>query len=100
MIIAVPYDNGNIFPKFGQTAYFKLYDAHDGIIRKTEIVPTVSKSHGALAVFLTQHNVETLICDSIGSAAQTALRLCGIKLRCGVTGSADEAIRRYLHSYC
>lgn len=100
MIIAVPYENGNIFQNFGHAASFKLYVTDDSKIRKTEIVSTVGKSHGALAVFLTQHNVETLICDGIGSAAQNALRLCGIKLCCGVTGSADEAIRRYLHSYC
>ncbi len=98
MIIAVPYDNGNIFQHFGHATNFKLYDADNGTIRKTEIVSTVGKGHGALAAFLTQHNVETLICGGIGSGAQTALRLCGIKLCGGVTGSADDAVKQYLHA--
>ncbi len=95
-VIAVPYENGQIFEHFGHASSFKLYEVDEGKIYRTEIVSSVEKGHGALVAFLMRHNVETLICGGIGSGAQNALLLSGIKLHGGVTGSADEAVDRFI----
>ena len=47
MIIAVTYDNGNVFQHFGRTEQFKLYEAEDGKI--------LSHKEGALRGIATRH---------------------------------------------
>ena len=80
MKIAVTYENGQIFQHFGHTEQFKLYDVADGSIIATEVVDTNGSGHGALAGFLMQQGVDTLICGGIGGGAQVALAEAGIKL--------------------
>lgn len=92
MKIAVTYENGQIFQHFGHTEQFKLYDAADGRVTGAEVVNTNGSGHGALAGFLMQRGVDTLICGGIGGGAQAALAGAGIKLYGGVTGEADAAV--------
>lgn len=96
MIIAVTYDNGEIFQHFGHTENFKLYEIENDQIIKEEVVSTNGQGHGALAGFLTERNVDTLICGGIGGGAQAALANAGIRLYGGVSGSADDAVRSLL----
>lgn len=96
MRIAATYENGMIFQHFGHTETFKLYDIEDGQITGTQIVSTNGQGHGALSGFLTQAQVDILICGGIGGGAQDALAEAGIKLYGGVSGSADEAVNAYL----
>jgi len=91
MKIAATYENGNIFQHFGKSSQFKLYEIEDGAILSSEVVDTNGSGHGALAGFLTAHQVEALICGGIGMGAQQALAMAGIRLYAGQTGSADEA---------
>ena len=91
MKLAVTYENGQIFQHFGRTAQFKLYDIEDGKIVRSEVVDTNSSGHGALAGFLMQRGVDTLICGGIGGGAQAALANAGIRLFGGVSGDADAA---------
>ena len=62
MRIAVPYENGNIFQHFGRSEAFKFYDVADGAVTAAAVVSTNGSGHGALAGFLAQHGVDTLIC--------------------------------------
>ena len=96
MIIAVPYENGQISDHFGRTEQFKIYDISDRMISSTQIVDTNGTGHGALAGFLRAAEVETLICGGIGQGARNALEEMGIKLLPGVTGKADEVVKDYL----
>ena len=96
MKIAVTYENGNVFQHFGHTEQFKLYEVNGTEIAKEEIVGTEGSGHGALAGFLREHGVDTLICGGIGAGAQNALASAGIRLYGGVTGSADEAVKALL----
>lgn len=57
---------------------------------------TNGSGHGALAGFLVQHGVDTLICGGIGGGAQNALAQAGIRLFGGVSGSADDAVNALL----
>ena len=93
MKIAVTYENGMIFPHFGHTEQFKVYDTADGKVTSTQIVSTNGNGHGALAGLLSSLNAEILICGGIGAGAQAALAQAGIRLYGGVSGSADEAVK-------
>ena len=96
MKIAVTYENGEIFQHFGHTETFKLYDVENGQIKNTQVVDTNGQGHGALASFLTNADVDVLICGGIGGGAQMALAEAGIKLYGGVSGNADEAVLAYV----
>ena len=96
MKIAVTYQDGDIFQHFGHTEFFKIYDIENTDIVKTEIVSTNGSGHGALAQFLHEHSVDTLICGGIGGGAKAALAQKGIELRGGVSGNADEKAQAYV----
>ncbi len=96
MKIAVTYENGEIFQHFGHTEQFKFYTVEDGKIVAEQVVSTNGNGHGALAGFLRDADVDTLICGGIGGGAQEALRSAGIKLYGGVSGKADEAVAALL----
>ena len=74
MKIAVTYDNGQIFQHFGHSAQFKLYEVSGGMILNTAVVDTNGSGHGALAGFLKQNGVDTLICGGRCSRAGPAGR--------------------------
>lgn len=96
MRIAVPYENGNIFQHFGRSEAFKFYDVADGAVTAAAVVSTNGSGHGALAGFLRERGVDTLICGGIGGGAQSALAQAGIRLYGGVNGNADEAVNALL----
>lgn len=96
MKIAVTYENGAIFQHFGHTQQFKLYEVQDGKVSGSCVLDTDGQGHGALAGFLMQQGVDTLICGGIGGGAQMALAAAGIRLFGGVSGGADEAVTALL----
>ena len=96
MRIAVTYENGMIFQHFGHTENFKIYDVQDGTIVDSKVISSNGQGHGALAVLLSESNVDVLICGGIGPGAQMALAQAGIKLCAGVYGDADVAVKAFL----
>ncbi len=58
-----------------------------GKIVHAEVVDTNGSGHGALAGFLMQNGVDTLIFGGIGGGAQAALAEAGIKLYGGAAGT-------------
>lgn len=92
MKIAVTYENGNVFPHFGHTEQFKIYEIDNNKIADSKVVNTNGSGHGALAGLLSELKVDTLICGGIGMGAQNALNEAGIKLYGGVSGRADDAV--------
>ena len=96
MKIAVTYENGNVFQHFGHTEQFKIYDISNNEIAGTQIVSAAGSGHGALAGFLAELRVDTLICGGIGAGAQNALTGAGIRFYGGVSGDADDAVNALL----
>lgn len=96
MRIAATYYEGEIFPHFGRTEQFKLYDVENGEMKHSEVVGSNGVSHGALAGLLAQGGVDVLICGGIGGGALSALSSQGITVIPGASGSADEAVKSYL----
>lgn len=96
MRIAVTYENEEIFPHFGHTEHFKLYDVEDGKVLSSQVVDTNGSGHGALAGVLNALGADVLICGGIGAGAQAALAEAGIRLYGGVSGRADQAVAALL----
>lgn len=96
MRIGVTYENGQIYQHFGHTEQFKVYDVQDNKVVSSTVIDTNGSGHGALAGFLLDNKVDTLICGGIGGGAQAALSQAGIRLYGGVSGSADEAVNTLL----
>ncbi len=96
MKIAVTYENGQVFQHFGHTAQFKIYQVEEGQVTSAQVVDTNGSGHGALAGFLKDQGVDTLLCGGIGGGAKTALAQAGIELYGGVSGSADQAVEDLL----
>lgn len=96
MKIAVTYENGQVFQHFGHTGQFKVYEVADGKVVSSAVLPTNGSGHGALAGFLAQHGVDTLICGGIGGGARTALAEAGITLYPGASGEADAQVAALL----
>ncbi|MCC8098183.1 MAG: NifB/NifX family molybdenum-iron cluster-binding protein [Eubacterium sp.] len=96
MKIAVTYEDGSIFQHFGHTEKFKLYEAENGSILNQQVVSAEGFGHGALAGFLNEINADVLICGGIGQGAIAALEEAGIKVCGGISGSADEAVEKYI----
>ena len=96
MNIAVTYENGQVFPHFGHTEQFKLYEVAEGRVVSSRVVDTNGSGHGALAGFLRDHGVDALICGGIGGGARNALAQAGIQLYPGASGDADSQVEALL----
>ncbi len=96
MRIAVTYENGQVFPHFGHTQQFKLYDVEEGQILRSMILSTGTEGHEGLATFLKQAGVQLLICGGIGGGAIAALQQAGILLYAGVAGDTDQRVQEFL----
>ena len=96
MKIAVTYENGQVFQHFGHTGQFKVYEVADGKVVSSAVLPTNGSGHGALAGFLRERGVDTLICGGIGGGARTARAEAGITLYPGASGEADAQVAALL----
>lgn len=96
MKIAVTYDNGEVFQHFGHTEQFKIYNVENNEVISSELVSTNGSGHSAIAQFLADNSVDTLICGGIGGCAQRALAENNIKLYGGVSGNTDEVVSALL----
>ena len=91
MRYAITYENNMVFQHFGKTPQFLMVDLEDGKLTQ-ELVSTDGKGHGALAGFLKEHHVDTLICGGIGQGARDALAAANISLISGAKGSIEDVL--------
>ena len=96
MRIAVTYDNGNVFPHFGRTENFKIYEVEDGKVVSSQVLTSDGVGHEALAWLLKDNTVDVLICGGMGQGAQDALTEAGIEVCAGAEGNTDAAVEAYL----
>lgn len=96
MKIAVTYNNGEVFPHFGKTENFKIYEVEDQKVTSSEVISSNGSGHGALAGILANEGVDVLICGGLGGGALQALSEAGIQVCSGAAGNTDEAVQAYL----
>lgn len=98
MRIAVTYDvnSKEVFQHFGQTQNFLLVDVVDGKIKSEMVITNGGNSHHLLVNYLSDLEVEVLLCGGIGNHAIEFLSSVGIKAYPGLSGDAHEAVESYL----
>ena len=94
--IAVTFESGRIFPHFGQTKHFQLYDAESGTVISKTLINTFGSGRGALPEVLKRLGTDILICGGIGTGALKALEEREIKVISGVSGNTEQAVSEYL----
>ena len=96
MRVAATYEDGMIGQHFGRTEQFKIYDVENREIKAEQIIETNGTGHGALAGFLSDADVDILICGGIGMGARMAMQEVNIEVIPGVSGNADDVVKEYL----
>jgi len=93
MVIAVAYDNGEIYGHFGHCEMFALYEYGETVADCTKrLLPTEGRSgHQAMADLMREHQVAAVICGNMGSEAKSLLLSYGIVPVVGYSGHADTA---------
>lgn len=61
MKIAIPYQNGQVFPHFGHAPQFKFYTIESGMILHTEVVETAGSGHSAVTAFLMRGDADKAV---------------------------------------
>ena len=93
MRVAIPTKNNRIDPQYSRAAEFTIYEIEIELVKKKEIVP-LGKT--AIADFLTEQDINAVICGNIRSSARNILRAKRIELTYGVLGEVDDVMIRYL----
>ena len=96
MIIAVTYQDNEVFQHFGHTPAFVIYTAENNEITDEKVLECGDSGHGALAALLANENVDVLICGGIGGGAINALKEANIKVVGGASGNVRTAAENYL----
>lgn len=94
--IAVPYENGNVFQRFGKATTFKIYTIENDAVVKSEVKDTEGAGHEELGLWLVWQGVNAVVCGGIGPGAMGALAGAGIPAVAGVEGSADDAVAKLI----
>lgn len=96
MNIAVSYENGQVCDHLGKCREFLIVTAEDGMPTGKRLVPCAGDGHAAVLKLMGEQKVDVLICGTLGLAARNALELIGVLLIPGCTGSAEEAVAKFL----
>ncbi len=96
MRIAIPNLNNEVYPHFGHTKQFQMIDLIDNQITSSKLVDTNGQGHAALVDFLVQHQVDTLICGSMGQHAKDACDQANIQIIGGAQGKIEDVLQSYV----
>ena len=90
-MLQFPRKNNRIDPQYSRAAEFTIYEIEIELVKKKEVVP-LGKT--AIADFLTEQDINAVICGNIRSSARNILRAKRIELTYGVLGEVDDVMIR------
>ncbi|MBQ7758193.1 NifB/NifX family molybdenum-iron cluster-binding protein [Anaerotignum sp.] len=93
MRVAIPTKNGRIDQQYSRATEFTVYEVEIELVKKKEIIPLGKTT---VSDFLTEQDINAVICGKIRSSARNTLRAKRIELTYGVIGEADDVMIRYL----
>lgn len=96
MYAAIPYNDGKIEEQFDTARFCKIYDIENDRVIRHGIAETHTAQEGDLILGLKKLGVEVLICNKIRHGTLNFAVDQDLILYVGITGDADDAIRRYL----
>lgn len=96
MIIGVAYENGNIQQNLGECDTFLVIETDGNTPVSKRLSKIQEKGHMSILKFANAEKIDVLICGTMGIAARNALEMIGVLLVPGCTGSAEEAVAKFL----
>lgn len=99
MKIAMPHNNGDINPHFGQSKEFAIFSTEAGEITEKNIVSNenITHNHEGIAGFLKSEGVNVVITGGIGRPMVRALESFGFKVITGASGNVDKVAEDFLN---
>ena len=96
MIIAMTYLNEEIFPHFGKSEYFVVYEVENKEVKSKKIYQLEGSGHASKAAFLKEMHADVLICGGMGMHAKEAIDSVGVSVYAGQSGNTDEVLKEFL----
>lgn len=92
MLVAVAQEGTMVCPHFGHCEQFMLYDTEN---KSSKAVANPGHEPGFLPGFLKQQGVNVVIAGGMGGRAQDLFAAQGIQVLVGITGTVEEALRKF-----
>ena len=100
MKLAVPFENGQVFPHFDQAEQFKIYTVSEDEILSEELLSFEQEGgadrQSSRVSLLAGQGVSVLICGSIGVGSVIASQEARIQILGGASGEAEARILDFL----
>jgi predicted Fe-Mo cluster-binding NifX family protein len=96
MKIAVASEKDTVAEHFGRCQGFTIFETANRTIVSSETVPNPGHRPGFLPRFLHDRGVNTIISGGMGGSAVALFNENNIEVIVGVSGSAKNAVERYL----
>jgi len=96
MKIAIPCQDGMVFPHFGRSEYFLVEETEDGKILNKEIIDNGGNTHAAIAAYLDGLKIDIILCGGMGNPMLERMTGFGIDVYMGCQGNAEEILHQYL----
>lgn len=94
--IAVASDGNLVTGHFGHCENFKIYEAEDGVITKSEAIANPGHRPGFLPNYLHELGVNVIISGGMGGGAIDIFNEHKIEVIVGAEGESEEAAKAYL----
>jgi predicted Fe-Mo cluster-binding NifX family protein len=95
MKIGIALDGENVSAHFGHAPTFAIYTLSEAGLSR-EDVASPGHEPGKIPAFLKSHGVFHVIAGGMGPRAVDLFCEAGIEVTLGVSGSADDAVRKFL----
>ncbi len=96
MKVAVASDGKNVTEHFGYCNGFLIYNVQNNKIIEENSLPNPGHKPGFLPNFLADHGVNVIISGGMGGGAVEIFNDRNVEVIVGATGSAKEAVEKYL----
>ena len=98
MKIAVTTEDNMVFPHFGRSPQFTIYEIEDCKIKDKKILANPGHEMGVIPEFLKNEGVSLVITGGMGMRARELFSQYNIDCFVGVEGSSDDAVNAYLNN--
>ncbi|HEY5526520.1 MAG TPA: NifB/NifX family molybdenum-iron cluster-binding protein [Candidatus Anoxymicrobiaceae bacterium] len=96
MKIAIVMEESNVAPHFGHCQKVMLVNIEGSEINSREVLDAPEHDCGALPRLFAERQVEYVIAGGLGGGAVANLNRAGVKVVAGISGSAEDALGRFM----